>query len=229
MGEEGRTGIESAALISSNDRMFRPGSEDHYWLTGQDGLRSARLALEAARTATPQRILDLPSGHGRVLRWLRHEWPEAEITACDIDRDGVDFCAETFGAIALYSTENPSQISLEGYYDLIWVGSLFTHLPEYRWCDFLSLLCEHLSGVLVFTTAGHEAAQRVGLSLSDFSFRPWQDRGGTYGNAYSTPEWVLGLLRQYPLRVVQLHEAGWDAHQDVFGCVPSDSRPVRAR
>ena len=62
--------------------------------------------------ADVKRILDLPCGHGRVLRYLSAAFPEAEITACDIMREGVDFCASTFGAIPVYSQDDPQQIPL---------------------------------------------------------------------------------------------------------------------
>src|SRR5919201_3770682 len=41
-----------------------------YLATGESALKAVRLALLAARAAEPRSILDLPCGHGRVLRWL---------------------------------------------------------------------------------------------------------------------------------------------------------------
>ena len=85
-----------------------------------------------------ERILDLPSGHGRALRYLQAEYPEADLTACDIIRGAVEFCAETFGATPVYGKEDPADIEL-GTYDLIWCGSLVTHVDAPRWDDFLDL------------------------------------------------------------------------------------------
>ena len=47
-------------------------------------------------------MLDFACGHGRVMRTLKAAFPDALLTACDIDRDGVDFCARTFGAAPVY-------------------------------------------------------------------------------------------------------------------------------
>ena len=100
----------------------------------------------------------MPCGHGRVLRTLRAAYPQAEIVACDIDTDGVDFCAKTFDAIPVYSKENPEEIDLRRKFDLIWVGSLFTHIRDERWPEFLSFFSRVLAPgcVLIFTTCRAE-------------------------------------------------------------------------
>ena len=104
-----------------------------------------RVPLKAS--SPPPRILDFPCGHGRVLRYLRAEFPQAEITACDLLRDGVDFCAANFGAIPVYSDPDPSRIGLpRDAFDLIWVGSLFTHFDAARWAKSFSFSAETCCG-----------------------------------------------------------------------------------
>jgi len=188
------------------------------------------------------RILDLPCGHGRVLRHLRADFPKAEITACDILKDGVDFCARTFGAVPAYFDPDPGRIELPGTYDLIWCGSLLTHLPESGWDGFLKLFTRHLDpgGVLVFTTHGRwpagwlrsGAKRNYGLSpekreevlsgydSSGFGFAQY-GAGPGYGVAFSSPAWVCGKLaaRLPDFRIVSLGEAAWAGHQDVVACV----------
>ena len=87
----------------------------------------------AAQKETATNILDLPSGYGRVMRFLKAEFPEAALTACDVIREGVDFCARTFGARAIYGKEDPSELELDERFDLIWCGSLLTHVDEENW------------------------------------------------------------------------------------------------
>ncbi len=82
----------------------------------------------------------MPSGHGRVLRALKAAFPGAHLTACGHRRDGVEFCARVLGATPIVSRENPAEIELEGPYDLIWCGSLLTHMDAARWPGFLDLL-----------------------------------------------------------------------------------------
>ena len=107
--------------------------------------------------------LDLPSGHGRVLRWIKAEFPDARLGAGDIDHDGVDFCAATFGATPVYGREDPADVEIDAPYELIWCGSLFTHLPPERWEGFLDLFERALApgGLLVFTTHGRRIAERM--------------------------------------------------------------------
>lgn len=145
--------------ISPNDGMF-VGNRIHYFAVAQGALECIRVALLAAGKQEVRSILDLPCGHGRVLRKLKAAFPDAALTACDIERDGVDFCARVFGATPVYSVDDPASVALDGPFDLIWCGSLFTHLDEGRWHDWLdrfhSLLAD--GGLLVFTSHGRHTA-----------------------------------------------------------------------
>jgi hypothetical protein len=213
--------------ISPRDSMYDSNWPDAYSYWGRSALKCIREALDRTRVA-PEAILDLPSGHGRVLRWLAAEFPDAAITACDLDRDAVDFCAAEFGATPMYSSVDPEAIPLERY-DLIWVGSLFTHLDAPLWTRFLKTLRNHLDGVLVFTTAGVSVAElmrqerptavdseallesfdRTGFGYADYP-------GQSYGLCRVKPDWVLRLLSMLKLDVVDFTERGWANRQDVY-------------
>jgi SAM-dependent methyltransferase len=222
---------EAKQSISPQDGMYDPAWPNAYRYWGRSAIRCIHHALDLTGVE-PARILDLPSGHGRVLRWLAAEFPQATITACDLDRDGVDFCAREFGAIPIYSSEAPEQIPLERY-DLIWIGSLFTHLDAPLWPRFLSALAEHLDGVMLFTTAGEYVAElmregedhgvdnanllgsydRTGFGYADYP-------GQAYGLARAKPDWVLELLGRLPLEVVEVTARGWAKRQDVYTVRP---------
>ena len=66
----------------------------------------------------------------------------------------MDFCAKTFGAVPVYSDTDPAAVQIGQQVDLIWVGSLFTHIDPARWNDFLDLFARTLrpGGVLVLST-----------------------------------------------------------------------------
>jgi SAM-dependent methyltransferase len=147
--------------ISPRDHMFRV--KERYWRSGQKALDCIRLGMLAAGKTAVASALDLPSGHGRVLRWIKAEFPDARLGACDIDHDGVDFCAATFGATPVYGHEDPADIEIDAPYELIWCGSLFTHLPPERWDGFLALFERALAheGLLVFTTHGRRIAELI--------------------------------------------------------------------
>ena len=131
-----------------------------YFDVGTSALDCIKSALATARTA-PASILDFPCGHGRVCRMLRALFPDAYLMACDLDRDGADFCATQFNATPFYSHEDIRRVNLDTCFDLIWCGSLFTHLDAQQWPDFLVFFAEHLTsdGILVFTTHGRQPIQ----------------------------------------------------------------------
>src|SRR5437588_824000 len=67
------------------------------------------------------------------------------------------------GARAIASHPDPAKVVLAGPYDLIWVGSLLTHLDAPRWSVFFELFGSALApdGVCVFTCHGHTAAEMI--------------------------------------------------------------------
>jgi SAM-dependent methyltransferase len=233
--------------ISPDDKMF-DGNEDFYFAVGRSALDCIGSALRASQVpaANVRRILDLPCGHGRVLRHLRSAFPEAELTACDLLRAGVDFCAATFGAAPVYATEDPAAIAVSrDAFDLIWVGSLLTHLDAPRWSQFLDLFrrCLRPGGVLVFSAHGRNVYDRTVrggtvLGLDNYGMPYWRstivryryERTGfgyghyhnktSYGQALASPAWVFPqLARVHGLRVVHFAEAAWSRHHDVYACV----------
>lgn len=212
------------------------GDTEHYLRVGLSAVQCIEVALEAAHVSEPRRILDLPSGHGRVLRFLAQRFPDADITACDIDRDGVDFCVRTFGAQGVVSRPDLDALALDGEYDLIWCGSLVTHLDAEPIAALLRFFARHLAprGVCVFTTHGDFVARRLpteefdyGIdraaiarmttrySQTGFAYADYPNVPG-YGVSISTPAWVRDAARAAGLREVYFAPRGWDAHQDVF-------------
>lgn len=230
--------------VSPNDEMFE-GGEDHYFAVGRAVLDIVARSLDAAQrpVAGVRRVLDLPCGHGRILRHLQAAFPEAEITACDLNRDGVDFCAATFGAVPVYSREDPAEIPLaRGAFDLIVAVSLFTHFDADLWPGFLDLFsaCLRPGGVLFFTTNGRYACAHPVRGFGDArtaSLRETYERTGfgyaqyptpqistRYGVALSEPAWVFRqLARLKELRVVHFAEHG----QDIFACVRDPYWPAQ--
>jgi len=236
------TDVNVSTDLSPSDEMFT-GDRRHYFSVGQSALQCIGCSLVAARLEpeSVRRILDLPCGHGRVLRYLRAAFPSAEIIACDLQRDGVDYCARTFGAFPVYSAEAPEEIPVEQRTcDLIWVGSLLTHLDGPLWLRFFDFFRRSLrpGGVLVFTTHGRAAYDRMvrqgvdyGLSSEGLeNVRTGYERVGfgyadyatanSYGISLSSAAWVFQQIASIPeVSVVHFSERAWDDHQDVYACV----------
>lgn len=219
-----------------------------YFPAGRLALRCVRVAMLQSGRRGFESILDFGCGFGRVLRMLKAAYPEARLTACDVKKEGVDFCARVFGATPVYSADDPAEIELEGPFDLIWCGSVFSHFSADGWAAFLPFLESRLApeGVLVFTTLGRVAAEPLrgveaqwGLSpdgvaqlLADydgqgfgFSQLAHAARPGNWGVALAKPSWVSAQIERFPtLRLVSYMEGAWGP-QDAVGCARGPFKP----
>src|SRR5262249_27058705 len=114
--------------LDPRDMMFS-GNHEHYLSVGLSALAGIDRGLAHRRAPWPvTRILDLPSGYGRITRSLRARFPDSHITVCDTDAAAVEFCVQTFGARGVASRDDIGALDLGDSYDLIWIGSLLTHL-----------------------------------------------------------------------------------------------------
>lgn len=225
--------------IYFNDGMYH-GDGAHYFKVGLSAIHCIDEALAQADLNEVLTILDLPCGSGRVMRFLRHRFPNAQITACELEAGPVQFCVRTFGAEPAFSSLNLDEVSLEKQFDLIWCGSLITHLNERGIVALLRLFHRHLaaSGIMIFTTNGDFVARTI--PTRDFDYGLEQEQIGRigieypqtgygfedypgekdYGVSLTSPEWIRARVRDVGgLREVFFKERGWDDHQDVFGFV----------
>lgn len=217
--------------ISPDDTMFA-GDAQHYLNVGVSALHLVEAALHDA--PAPRTILDLPCGFGRVTRFLRARYPRAAITVCDLDRRGVEFAMTRFDAREAYSTRNFRDLQLGASFDLIWVGSLLTHLPEHQTRQFLDFAARHMApeSRLVVTSHGEHVATQLrsstyGLSeaaarglvaqylAEGYGYRGY-DGGPDYGISLAARAWYETLLDGSALRLLAYYERGWDRHQDVL-------------
>jgi SAM-dependent methyltransferase len=213
----------------------------HYMYGGRSALKCVVDALIAADIGVPRSILDFPSGHGRATRFLVAAFPEAETWAGDINTHGVDFCASRFGARPFYSRPDLAQVRFPRKFDLVWCGSLASHLPEEQCLALFRLLLGALEpdGILCITTCGrgmqwaHENMFRTihdegyeqirqGLARRGFGFAPYGSPYGTYdtaeryGMAFLYPEWVQKHVFGPEFQLVHLREKGWHGQQDLW-------------
>jgi SAM-dependent methyltransferase len=232
--------------ISPDDTMFE-GSLEHYVSVGESALRCIRLGLLAAGKSEVRSILDFACGFGRVLRVLKASFPSAQLTACDISRNAVDFCSEQFDAHAIQSGEDFTKLQINTTFDLIWCGSLLTHLEPAQFTSGLGFFRSLLSpgGIVVFTTHGPFVAERIRTGESNYGIderlipamiRDYDATGYGYGDypdhilpmvgvkrygvSISRPSWVCSQIERQPdFRILTLTERAWDYHQDSFACM----------
>lgn len=214
--------------VADGDTMH--AGDDQYLAVGLSALACIADALAGRQ---PRRILDLPSGYGRVTRMLRAQYPRAAITVCDLDRAGVDFAAARFNARPAYSVDDFAALSLGESYDLVWVGSLATHLDERRTRAFLAAMARHLrpGGTLVASAHGPSIVgglhdwgyglqpHAVAGLLGDYGRTGYGHRGygggDGYGISITDEPWWRQAMSAGPLRLVAYRPQAWDGHQDI--------------
>ena len=178
-------------------------------------------------------------------------FPQAELTACDIQTEAVDFCAKTFAAKPVYSNADLAKIAFAEKFDLIWCGSLITHFNEAAIVELLKLFVSSLrqSGLLIFMTHGdfvladmlngspiymitaeNLAAMEKDYRKHGFAFQNYVNDSPEYssddcdyGNSLTSPTCLRRQVQKVGgLRELYFQERGWCNHQDVFGFIKAD-------
>jgi len=231
--------LERVSLnVHQNDDMYVLEMGAHQYLTvGLSAIKCIDSALKASgKTDAIRSILDFPCGHGRVLRFLRLRFPDAAITASEIVPTAMEFCKSEFAVNTIPSQTDFNAIPLSGGFDLIWCGSLVTHLDERSVNNLLQFFYRQLAvgGLVVFTTHGPsvEAQIRKGwkeplpndlkvllaqFQKKGFGYADYEHQRG-YGNSLVTKEYMLEIAKKIGTwENVYYQEQGWANYQDVYG------------
>ncbi|KFJ11093.1 methyltransferase domain protein [Delftia acidovorans] len=206
------TGLD--CRISAQDDIFgffrgHPSSVNplrDYFADGWRTLSELMLLLEAVdkpllRTAS---VLEFASGHGRFTRHLVKALGAERVTVSDIVVDAVDFSQQTFGVKGFASASVPEQVRWPQQYELVFVLSLFSHLPRSTWTRWLQVLRDAVApgGLLVFSTHGMKAANFDSVKLDDegFFFAPSSESNAIdaneYGTAFTSEQFVLDRIAE---------------------------------
>ena len=223
--------------VCDRDIMLKKSTTQHYLGTGLSALDSIFTACPEIALRPPQKILDFGCGYGRVLRMLKAAWPHSVTFACDVAPDGLAFCMEHFDVTGFRSQVRPHAVPLAHGFDLIWVGSLITHLDEDSIMGFISLF-RHLlepGGRMVFTTQGDFVIERLqqgefhydltpdqqkrivkGYTASGYAYEDYVKSPG-YGVSVTSSSWLRPRVEALGrLRYVAHLPRYWDNHQDVW-------------
>lgn len=220
------------------DRMYQRGRALDYLTAGLSAVKCIQSALVAAgRDQSPRDVLDFPCGFGRVLRFLKVLFPDARITGVELNATALGFCRDTFGVDVVQSTTEISDLSLDQRFDLIWCGSLLTHVSEEKTIKLLQFFHSHLSdsGVCVFTTHGQNQVEQLAqgkltLGLDPAGRRRVLDEFSAHGYGYAdypnSPGYGISLASRAHMaglaentgdwREAAFMENGWHSFQDVL-------------
>lgn len=232
--------VEVNDAIAEKDQMFNPkGGISRYHSVGRSAYRLILTAL-IARTGyfggdkAPTDILDFGAAYGRVTRFIKVGFPSARIFVSDLNKEAVNWCVEHLGVEVC-----PEDIGKNAY-DLIFLGSVFTHCPPDVTSALLLQLTEALrpNGVLMFTTQGRypysdilgkadrpnyyglgqgqldellDGYRRNGYGFSEYS------EGRKYGVSLIDCNWVYKQIgHRSDLIQIMFQEKGYDNHQDCY-------------
>ncbi len=113
-----------------------------------------------------QSMLEFAAGFGRFTRHLARVLP-GRVTCADVLPGSVEFLQTQFGVKTFLSAHDPASLTFPAKYDLVFVLSMFTHLPPAMWQPWLKALGKAVApgGVLVFSVANETAARGLGVSF----------------------------------------------------------------
>ena len=173
-----------------------------------------------------QSVLEFASGHGRFTRHLVKALGASRVVANDVVVDSVEFSRKTFGVEGFVSPSVPEQVQWDKQHDLVFVLSLFTHLPASTWSRWLKRIYDMVApgGVLVFTTHGAEAVfkQNVTLDENGYFFVASSESnaidGQEYGTTFTSEAFVRARIAETlpEARLLKVAERQFWHHQDAI-------------
>jgi SAM-dependent methyltransferase len=177
-----------------------------YLADGWRTLSELMLLLEAVDQPLlrMEHALEFASGHGRFTRHLVKALGAERVTVSDVVPDAVAFAQRTFGVQGFRSASVPEELQCPRQYSLVFVLSLFSHLPRSTWSRWLKVLFDAVEpgGLLVFTTHGVKAANfdHVQLDGEGYFFAPSSEStaidGQEYGTTFTTEAFVLARIAE---------------------------------
>ena len=148
-------------------------------------------------------LLDFACGYGRLTRHLVLEIPPERIWSSDIYAEAVAHQQAAFGVHGIVSTTSPEDYPAAGPFDCIFVGSLFSHLPERTFTKWLGKLYSMLSpnGMIAFSVLDMTLLPaKFPRPESGYFFAASSESRSLdtaeYGTTYVTEEFALAKIRE---------------------------------
>ena len=199
-----------------------------YLADGWRTLSELMLLLEAVDQPLLKmpRVLEFASGHGRFTRHLVKALGPERVVVSDVVPSAVEFSRTTFGVNGFLSASVPEDVQWPGRYDLVFVLSLFSHLPRSTWSRWLAVLYAAVApgGLLVFSTHGIKAANFDHVSLDEDGYFFAASSESTaideqeYGTTFTSEAFVLARIAETLGADKLVHKSPvhfWN-HQDAY-------------
>ena len=179
-------------------------------------------------------LLDFGCGYGRVTRFLKLRLARDRIFASDVLAGALDFQRSQLGVQAFPSTVDPAALACDRRFDVIYVGSLFTHLPSSRFAAWFGRLAELLEpgGLLAFTVHDevllppHLEMPPEGL-VFEASSESRTLAGADYGSTWVTPSYVASVIERFGRYQARRLPRGMCDYQDLWLVTHRESSELR--
>jgi SAM-dependent methyltransferase len=211
-------------LYTKNNIAQKEAASYLYFKTGKEALQSIENIIVSIGKSFEhiQSFLDFASGYGRFTRFLIQEIDPVKIWVSDIYQGAVDFQVKYFKVNGFYSETDPHKLQFPRKFEIIYVGSLFSHLPANRFQEWLSRLYGILEddGILIFSTHGESLCPPQNqLDPSGFTFLGMSESESLsveeYGSTFVTKDWVERMAKKLGINYIYFLERELWA-QDIY-------------
>jgi 2-polyprenyl-3-methyl-5-hydroxy-6-metoxy-1,4-benzoquinol methylase len=182
-----------------------------------------------ANTKKTLRLLDFACGYGRLQRLMCLQAPPECLWASDINNTALDYVVNTFGVTRIASSANPENFITTEKFEVIWVASLFSHLPQHLCEAWLERLSQYLTpdGILCFSVHDERLLpDTCSLPSSGFYYLAQSEDTtldtSIYGTAYVSEQYIADAVKK-------LSAANFDYHRIAKGLAYEQDLYIVAR
>ena len=143
-------------------------TEQEYLASGRRHMTAMEQILEKAGTAPADlhKVLDFGCAAGRLLRFYPHTQGRSELWGLDIDAKHISWCQSHLSPPFLFATTTtlPHLPFEDNYFDLVYCGSVFTHITDLADAWFLELRRVLRKGGYAYITIQDKTSMQMLLS-----------------------------------------------------------------
>ncbi|PHN00717.1 methyltransferase domain-containing protein [Flavilitoribacter nigricans] len=128
-----------------------PPSLMHYRESAESHLKAGKREVDSIRTCLQnsgynfssfKRVLEFGCNNCRLLRWFYEEDERKELWGCDVDEQAIKWSKDNLGEVinVVHNNHYPSLDFADNYFELVFAGSIFTHIDNNAqdWLDELT-------------------------------------------------------------------------------------------